>query len=369
MLVYPKDYEHSKEEMNEIIKSLKKSGRTIFTKETEIIDELSISRYKIKALKEVKKRLIITIGVHGIEGYVGHSCLKVFFSEIFSQLKDNVEVIVYHPINPFGMSNSRRTNEHNVDLNRNFTSNNFSSENPSYSKMEQFFTPKKHKSVASANISFYASLTKNLLKHGIKTFEEATLFGQKVNPKGIYFSNNKTESSTKYLLEEMNTVLTGISDVIWLDLHTGYGPRYQMSVVNSQYEKKQTQGLIDNVKYPRILGLKEEDFYDIDGDMIEKIYEVHKRNNFSSSLFATCFEFGTMGEKTTNSISSLKALIFENDCFFEHQNPKFKLYSNKLIKEQFMPKETKWKEKAHLDFREATIDILSHYTFMKPNKL
>lgn len=363
MLLYAKDYEEAILEMEEIIKTLKKKGRTVFKKETQVIDSLNITRYKIKAIKEPQKRLIFTIGVHGIEGYVGHSCLKVFFNEMYESIEDDVEVILYHPVNPFGMSNFRRTNEHNVDLNRNFTANNFTSENPSYNKMEQFFAPKPHKGVKSANVAFYGSLSKNLAKHGIKTFEEATLFGQKVNPKGIYFSNNETEVSTQYLLEEMNTVLTDIKDVVWIDLHTGYGPRYQMSVVNSQFEKSQTQDLVDHINYPRVLGLKEDDFYAIDGDMIEKIYETHKTNNYTSNLYATCFEFGTYGESTKNSISSLKALIFENDSYFETQKPKFMEYSNKLIKEQFMPDEDKWKEKAHRDFLDATTDILTHYNF------
>ncbi len=367
MLQYPNSYLDAKKELSILTKKLNKEGHIVFKKEKKIINDLTITRYLIKAKKEAKKRLIFSIGVHGIEGYVGHACLHVFFDELFSSLNDNVEVVIYHPVNPHGMFHLRRTNESNVDLNRNFSSNDFTSENNSFKKMESFFAPKKHKTIKGANFAFYSSLSKHLIRYKTKTITEATLLGQKANPRSIYYSNNRSEKSTTYLLNEMETVLTNIEDVIWIDLHTGYGPRYQMSVVNSQYEKEQTKDLMDNISYPRILGISKDDFYDIDGDMIEKIYEVHKKKKFKSNLYATCFEFGTLGEKTINSISSLKALIFENDCQFEKQSKEFKDYSKNLIKEQFMPSEDEWKEKAHQDFLNATSDILRYYRYIVKN--
>jgi len=157
-----------------------------------------------------------------------------------------------------------------------------------------------------------------------------------------------------------NKVFKDVNNVVWIDLHTGYGPRYQMSIVNSKHEKTSTKDMIKEINYPLILGLNAEEFYEVEGDMLEITYDSHKINREKCKLYATCFEFGTLGESITNSISSLKALVFENNTYFEEQTPKFKEFSLKLIKEQFLPSSKKWRKKAELDFIQAMKGIIQY---------
>ena len=62
-----------------------------------------------------------------------------------------------------------------------------------------------------------------------------------------------------------------------------------------------------------------DDFYEIDGDMIEMIYRINEKSSNPANLYATCFEFGTLGDSTLNTIESLKAILFENSNHFQNQ--------------------------------------------------
>ena len=365
MFVYPENYQKAKCEFEDKIKELKKSNYTVFTKSHELSNTYSINKYIIKSIKPAKNRLILSAGLHGIEGYVGHAAIMTFLTYTLHQLREDTEVIIYHVLNPFGMDNFRRTNAQNVDLNRNFTNNDFSSTNDNYQKLHDFFTPKQYLGYKTANLKFYSSVVNKIRKFGVTTLKEATLLGQNTLQQGLYFSGVKTQPETNYLFQEMDLNITNIQKVIWVDLHSGYGPRYQMSIVNSRYEKSQTTQLKDSINYPLILGLEENDFYDIDGDMVEKIYQRHKDKKSSTLLYATCFEFGTLGETTKNNIESLKAMIFENSSFFEKQTTKFKQYSKELICEQFMPSEAEWRQKAESDFLIAITSILEFFHFSR----
>ena len=115
-----------------------------------------------------------------------------------------------------------------------------------------------------------------------------------------------------------------------------------------------------NMTYPIILGLEEDDFYDIKGDMIEYIYNVHKSKRIKSDLLVTCFEFGTKGASILNVTESFKAVLFENSSHFKKQPAKFKEYSEIIYKEQFLPKEDKWRIKAEQDFLLALTEIISY---------
>lgn len=360
MFIYSENYDHMKEDLANELHLLKTKGYHILTKKHKVVDDLFIDKVTIKSKKDAKNRLILSTGLHGVEGYVGHACLKTFFKDVLTTLDPQTEVVIYHGLNPFGMKNYRRTNENNIDLNRNFTKTNFNNTNEGFDLLKNFFTPKVYRSIKTANLAYYTALTKLVAKHGISSLKEATLRGQKVLNEGVYYSGEEHQESTKFVLSELEKVFKDIKNVVWIDLHTGYGPRFQMSIVNSKYEKISTSEMIENIKYPLILGMNAEDFYEIDGDMLEKTYDMHKLQKAKCDLFATCFEFGTLGDTTLNSISSLKAMVFENNSFFRDQKQKYIDYSHKMFKEQFLPSAKGWRIKAEEDFLLAIKGIINY---------
>src|SRR5450432_3474240 len=64
--------------------------------------------------------LLITSGIHGTEGPFGSAVQLGFLRVLAERNQHNVGVLFLHAMNPFGYSWTRRANENNVDLNRNF---------------------------------------------------------------------------------------------------------------------------------------------------------------------------------------------------------------------------------------------------------
>jgi hypothetical protein len=283
-----------------------------------------------------------------------------FFNNLLTEIRDDTEVIIYHGINPYGMKYFKRTNEFNVDLNRNFSLNNFSSTNEGYKKIEAFYQPKKYMNSKTANLGFYSSISKIIIKNGVSTIKESSLLGQNYSPEGICYTGKEYQSSTEFMLKEIPKVMYDIKKVVWIDLHTGYGPRYQMSVINSKHVLENTELFSEHINYPLVLGLNTKDFYDVEGDMLENIYNIKKKTKQKCDLYATCFEFGTLGDSTKKMVESLKATLFDNSSRFITQNQKTKKYIDLLIREQFLPSEDKWREKAEEDFLQAMRGIIKY---------
>jgi len=69
--------------------------------------------------------IIHSSGVHGVEGYLGSAIQIRFLHELYlqdgscSSSGNERKVLLIHAVNPVGMRHHRRTNENNVDLNRN----------------------------------------------------------------------------------------------------------------------------------------------------------------------------------------------------------------------------------------------------------
>ena len=116
-------YEQVRENLQNRMAKLKAAGITVQVSEYAIdeADDLYIDNLYLPANKESKNLIILTTGVHGMEGYIGSVMLDVFFEEIYPTLNsDTTGVLVVANVNPYGMKYKRRYNENNVDLNRNF---------------------------------------------------------------------------------------------------------------------------------------------------------------------------------------------------------------------------------------------------------
>ena len=108
-------------------------------------DGLYIDSFYIPSEGTPTNLIVLTTGVHGMEGYIGSVMLDVFFREIWpEQDHSDTGVLVVANVNPYGMKYLRRYNENNVDLNRNFILDWDSfdlASNKEYPKVESFLGP------------------------------------------------------------------------------------------------------------------------------------------------------------------------------------------------------------------------------------
>lgn len=317
--------------------------------------------------KDAKKNLIVlTTGVHGMEGYIGSVMLDVFFEEIYSTLNtENTGVLIVANVNPYGMKYMRRYNENNVDLNRNFILDwdNFDmASNKDYPEVKNFLQPEgKIVNALWHEAAFYFSLAKEALTKGADKVSDALLTGQYEYPQGVYYGGNGDEKSTAYLKGVFNDCLDGeYENIVHIDIHSGYGPRYNMVIFNSVYETMTEAETKKAFGYEYVISHDSESFYATTGDTTDYFYRLAESKNTDKDIFSTCFEFGTIGDSFIDSILSLKYTVDENRQYWYPTNS---TVAEEVVRENyyelFYPTETQWREKTVSDFAAAAKGVLA----------
>ena len=326
---------------------------------------LYIDSFYLPSTADRTNLVVLTTGVHGIEGYIGTVMLDVFFQDIYPTLNhENTGVLVVANVNPYGMKHYRRYNENNVDLNRNFILDweNFDrSSNKDYPKVDTFLGPTgKIGNALWHEAGFWASLAKTAITQGADTVSDALLTGQYEYPQGVYYGGNGDEASTVYLKEVFSRCLDSeYENIVHIDIHSGYGPRYNMVIFNSVFETMTEAESRQAFGYDYIIAHDSEAFYATTGDTTDFFYRLAQQKQRESSLFSTCFEFGTIGDDFMSSILSLKYTVDENR---NHWYPTDSATSAEIVRqnylELFYPTETRWREKTVEDFRTAAFGVL-----------
>ena len=139
-------YEEVRTGIRDLVATLESKGLNVETSSYAVdeADGLYIDSFYIPAAGEQTNLIVLTTGVHGMEGYIGSVMLDVFFEEIYPQLNENTGVLTVANVNPYGMKYYRRYNENNVDLNRNFILDWDSfdlASNKEYPKVKEFLGP------------------------------------------------------------------------------------------------------------------------------------------------------------------------------------------------------------------------------------
>ena len=329
-------------------------------------DGLYIDSYYLPAAEIQTNLVVLTTGVHGMEGYIGSAMLDVFFGEIYPTLDTaDTGVLVVANVNPYGMKHYRRYNENNVDLNRNFILDWESydlASNQEYPKVQSFLEPTgKIGNALWHEAAFYLSLGKTAITDGADTISDALLTGQYESPQGVYYGGNGDEISTAYLKDVFEKCLdSSYENIVHIDIHSGYGPRYNMVIFNSVYETMDEAESQAAFGYDHIIAYDSDSFYATTGDTTDFFYRLAEKKQANQELFSTCFEFGTIGDAFFDTILSLKYTVDENR---NHWYPTGNTTSAQVVHETYMelyyPTETAWREKTVADFAAAATGVLN----------
>ena len=355
-------YEQIRAHLQDLTKEL---GVEISSYAVNEADGLYIDSFYLPSQGEKKNLIVLTTGVHGMEGYIGSVMLDVFFEEVYPTLDtEDTGVLVVANVNPYGMKYYRRYNENNVDLNRNFILDwgNFDlASNQEYPKVESFLGPKgKIGNALWHEVGFYGSLAKTAITDGADTVSDALLTGQYEYPQGVYYGGNGDEASTVYLKDVFTQCLdSDYENIVHIDIHSGYGPRYNMVIFNSVFETMTEAESQAAFGYDYVIAHDSESFYATTGDTTDFFYRLAQQKQSEAELFSTCFEFGTIGDAFFETILSLKYTVDENR---NHWYPTDNETSAQILHETYMelyyPTETAWREKTVEDFKTAAFGIL-----------
>lgn len=235
--------------------------------------------------------------------------------------------------------------------------------NPDYDLIENFLNPKRPvRTVRAEAIPFLVKVIRNMIHPGKARVQAASLLGQHRHPKGIYFGGTEQQEETAVLMGLYGTALAGYQNFIQVDLHTGYGPRDQMTVIIPPLDPIPSVEAAKKFDYPLVQKIDTDEFYAISGDMGEYVYRLREAEFPHKNVFVSGFEFGTFGDSLSALIRSLRITVLENQL--RHHgviNPQAEKQIRTEYEELFFPSERKWREKALADCRQAFEGIFIAY--------
>jgi hypothetical protein len=232
-------------------------------------------------------------GTHGVEGYAGSAIQLAFLktwkniilpsssSSSSSQNNNNNNnnnhknatdswptIVLVHAFNPYGMAHDRRTNENNVDLNRNGVVSNNDSDDPYFQKpnnpwwneenyelFRSLFHPNEEEDGSTTSIMSICSTTptsedsswklllegiqfwihaiRAVIHNGVLALKAAMVSGQYHDPRGLFYGGSSLQPSIALLEQYFHQhlmpkiMVPSSSDTIpiitWIDVHTGLG--------------------------------------------------------------------------------------------------------------------------------------------------
>lgn len=173
---------------------------------------------------DAKHVLVMLCGTHGLEGYASSALLTAFLDAVHQRtivLPTDVAVLLVHAVNPYGFSYMLRTNERNVDLNRNFID--FSTAtpaNPLYAQIHQFLCGATSAQQQQDNAQ---ALQQWIAEHGKNNFFRALFDGQYDIEEGLIYGGQARQWSNLALENVAHEFLQDKEKVVFIDWHTGLG--------------------------------------------------------------------------------------------------------------------------------------------------
>jgi hypothetical protein len=171
-----------------------------------------------------RRMLVLTSGTHGVEGFCGSAAqIALLRDRPLQALLDrlNVAILVVHAINPYSFSHLSRTNEDNVDLNRN--SIDFSLPlpvNPAYDDLHALLVP----STWPPSDANAAAIADYIAQRGEQAYQQALTIGQYRHADGMFFGGHRPVWSTRLLQMLFECHGAACDSIGWIDFPTGLGP-------------------------------------------------------------------------------------------------------------------------------------------------
>lgn len=174
---------------------------------------------------ETARRLLVTTSAtHGVEGFCGSAAQVALLHDrpmhaLLNKL--NVAILLVHAVNPFGFSHLSRTNEDNIDLNRN--SVDFTQAlpvNAAYDDLHKLLVPPEW---PPSEKNTHA-ITDYIARHGQSAYQKALTTGQYQHADGMFYGGRQRSWSTQLLHTLLSRHAASSEHIGWIDFHTGLGP-------------------------------------------------------------------------------------------------------------------------------------------------
>ena len=182
--------------------------------------------------EDAESLIILSSGVHGLEGLCGSGCqiAALTDSDLLGRLRTSSQgFLVIHGVNPYGFSHLRRTNEDNVDVNRNFIDFANPPQNEGYAEVHDLLVPE----IWPPSPDNVVAISNYIEANGSTKFRHAATSGQGTHPDGLFYAGTGASWSQKTLREIIRRHTTNCKRIAWLDVHTGLGAYGQCEKINA----------------------------------------------------------------------------------------------------------------------------------------
>ncbi len=181
-----------------------------------------------------ERALLVLSGVHGVEGFVT-SAMQVDLVERLDRavLPADMAIVVVHSVNPWGMAWGRRQDDAGVDLNRNWQRSEHDPEaNEDYAVVHPLACPD---TPGLPDVDTVVAEAMTLAEDwGFDRVRDAITQGQYTHSDGLHYGGAETREANIALEVIARERLAGVQRLFTLDLHTGHGPRGELTLLSDQ---------------------------------------------------------------------------------------------------------------------------------------
>lgn len=307
-----------------------KLSRLILSERGPANEELTIDIAWIGSTKP--RRVVLHVsGVHGVEGFAG-SAIQLKILENHPQPSEDGAIVFVHILNPYGMAWLRRYNETNVDLNRNFRSeqNSWSDPVSNYAEINGFINPTRKKLFDG----FFLQALIEIARHGYTNLRKAIPKGQGQFPKGLFYCGKHLEQGPELYSRWLAESFSSTKHLLVIDVHTGLGKRGKESLFHKIVGSDSTI-LTEHFDRPLLTD------YETRGDASYEIIGGHCEA-FRSLPGTQTLDFITQEFGTYPNLYTLQALRDENR-YHNYGEKRIKHPAKQRLREAFNPSLPFWR--------------------------
>lgn len=276
-----------------------------------------------------RRVLIHSSGIHGVEGFAG-SAIQLELLQQLPVIGVDDALILVHVLNPFGMSWLRRTDEANVDLNRNFVYLNGADAaggtlDPA---IDHLFNPRTPFGLKL----FTARALLLIVRLGLSAIKQSVGQGQRENPRGLFYTGDGLQPGPTRYVEWLREHLAGTRHIFAIDVHTGLGRWGGESLFYESAERGAG-------RFAKVLGRK------LIQDLRHSVgYETHGglATAFRLLPHQPQLDYVTQEFGSYNPVRVLRALQREN-YFHQHGDSDVLHPSKQYLRDIFCPPAERWR--------------------------
>jgi len=209
------------------LKSASQAGLAVETFEhPEVTDNQGTIATDVARLgpNSAKNVLFVLSGVHGTELTAGSGLQLGLMAEYADHMPADTAIVLVHAVNAVGSSRCRRTDEGNVDPNRNVRD--FGKPlpvNEAYASLHQAICPEEW--TGAGRLIAETEISSWIKKNGQDGLTKNVLRGQYDFPDGLFYGGKQRVWCVENLSRIVKSHADNASRVAVLDLHTGLGPK------------------------------------------------------------------------------------------------------------------------------------------------